>query len=120
VKAAGGCGWWLAAGRSQLVAGWPVVAFLDLLDGLSLIQHQRRFSFFTALNCIQHSRTTRFVPFIIGISNIPKISMLPTCWAHYPFTLEPVIMHFALSHCKETCKKEKSMKWCLTRVKYFI
>ena len=27
------------AGRSQLVAGWPVVAFLDLLDGLSLIQH---------------------------------------------------------------------------------
>jgi len=36
VKAAGGqwCegGWWLAAGRSQLVAGWPVVAFLDLLD----------------------------------------------------------------------------------------
>jgi len=38
VKAAGGCGWWLAAGRSQLVAGWPVVAFLDLLDGLSLIQ----------------------------------------------------------------------------------
>ena len=39
VKAADGCGWWLAAGRSQLVAGWPVVAFLDLLDGLSLIQH---------------------------------------------------------------------------------
>jgi len=39
VKAAGGCGWWLGAGRSQLVAGWPVVAFLDLLDGLSLIQH---------------------------------------------------------------------------------
>jgi len=36
----GGCGWWLAAGRSQLVAGWPVVAFLDLLDGLSLIQQK--------------------------------------------------------------------------------
>jgi len=40
VKAAGGqwCeGGWrlrlrLVAGRSQLVAGWPVVAFLDLLD----------------------------------------------------------------------------------------
>ena len=40
MKAAGGCGWWLAAGRSQLVAGWPVVAFLDLLDGLSLIQQR--------------------------------------------------------------------------------
>jgi len=45
VKTAGGqwCeGGWrlrLVAGRSQLVAGWPVVAFLDLLDGLSLIQH---------------------------------------------------------------------------------
>jgi hypothetical protein len=38
VNAADDCGWWLAAGRSQLVAGWPVVAFLDLLDGLSLIQ----------------------------------------------------------------------------------
>jgi len=32
VKAADGCGWWLAAGRSQLVAGWSVVAFLDLLE----------------------------------------------------------------------------------------
>jgi hypothetical protein len=31
VNAADDCGWWLAAGRSQLVAGWPVVAFLDLL-----------------------------------------------------------------------------------------
>jgi len=29
------CGWWLAAGRWQLVA-----AFLDLLDGLSLIQQK--------------------------------------------------------------------------------
>jgi hypothetical protein len=28
-----------AAGGWRLVAGWPVVAFLDLLDGLSLIQH---------------------------------------------------------------------------------
>jgi phosphoribosylformimino-5-aminoimidazole carboxamide ribonucleotide (ProFAR) isomerase len=32
VNAADDCGWWLAAGRSQLVAGWLVVAFLDLLD----------------------------------------------------------------------------------------
>jgi len=32
VNTADGCGWWLAAGRSQLVAGWPVVAFLDLLE----------------------------------------------------------------------------------------
>jgi len=32
VNAADDCGWWLAAGRSQLVAGWSVVAFLDLLE----------------------------------------------------------------------------------------
>jgi len=45
VNAADDCGWWLAAGRSQLVAGWPVVAFLDLLDGLSLIQHMSLYCF---------------------------------------------------------------------------
>jgi hypothetical protein len=37
-KCEGGWRLRLVAGRSQLVAGWPVVAFLDLLDGLSLIQ----------------------------------------------------------------------------------
>ena len=35
--AAGGGSWWLVAGRWQLVAGWAVVAFLDLLNWLSLI-----------------------------------------------------------------------------------